>query len=87
MVTRRDHFLVTGGPYRFVRHPFYGAAALFTLAMSLMAANWFLLLMGMLLLSLLVLRTSKEEANLIARFGDDYRGYMARTGRFFPRIG
>src|SRR5436190_1347309 len=23
VVTRRDHWLVTGGPYRWVRHPFY----------------------------------------------------------------
>jgi protein-S-isoprenylcysteine O-methyltransferase Ste14 len=32
-----------------------------------------------------VFRTNREEENLIARFGDDYRRYMERTGRFFPR--
>jgi protein-S-isoprenylcysteine O-methyltransferase Ste14 len=34
----------------------------------------------------LVFRTNKEEETLIARFGDDYHGYMERTGRFFPRL-
>ena len=32
----------------------------------------------------IVFRTKKEEENLIARFGDEYRSYMERTGRFFP---
>jgi membrane dipeptidase len=33
---------------------------------------------------LLGVRTRKEEENLIARFGDNYRAYMKRTGRFLP---
>ncbi len=86
VVTRKDHTLVTGGPYRFVRHPFYCATILGVLAISTLAANWFLLLIGVSVLLVLVFRTNKEEENLIARFGDDYRGYMERTGRFFPRL-
>jgi protein-S-isoprenylcysteine O-methyltransferase Ste14 len=39
------------------------------------------------LLSVLIMRTRIEEANLVARFGDSYRTYMERTGRFLPRIG
>jgi protein-S-isoprenylcysteine O-methyltransferase Ste14 len=31
-------------------------------------------------------RTPKEEANLIEKFGDEYRDYMKRTGRFLPRL-
>ena len=86
VVTRKDHTLVTGGPYRFVRHPFYCAAILGVLANSTVAANWFLLSTGVLGLLVIVFRTNKEEENLIARFGDDYRSYMERTGRFFPRL-
>ena len=86
VVTRKDHELVTGGPYRFVRHPFYFAAILAVLAISTVTANWFLLLTGGLGWLVLVFRTNKEEENLIARFGDGYRGYMERTNRFFPRL-
>jgi len=32
------------------------------------------------------MRTDKEEDLLVARFGDAYRDYMSRTGRFFPRF-
>jgi protein-S-isoprenylcysteine O-methyltransferase Ste14 len=36
---------------------------------------------------LLALRTAREEQHLVARFGDQYRDYMSRVGRFLPRIG
>ena len=86
VVTRREHTLVTSGPYRWVRHPFYSSAALAIVSASLIAANWFLLAAGSLLFLLLVIRTPKEEEHLVARFGDEYREYMQRTGRFLPRI-
>ena len=86
VVTRKQHTLVTTGPYRWVRHPMYASAALAIVGNSLVAANWYLFVVGCLALLLLVIRTRKEEQNLIARFGDDYRNYMQRTGRFVPRL-
>lgn len=86
VVTRRHHTLVTRGPYRWVRHPFYDAVALSVVANALTAANWFLLLTGGLAFVLMVVRTRIEEEKLIARFGDAYRTYAGRTGRFLPRI-
>ena len=87
VVTRKEHTLVTSGPYRWVRHPFYDAMALATLANGLTAANWFLFLGGGLALALIIVRTRTEEEKLLARFDDSYRAYMKRTGRFFPRLG
>lgn len=86
VVTRRDHTLVTGGPYHWVRHPFYDAMALLIVAMALLAANWFILVTGAVVFLLLVVRTRTEEAQLLARFGDEYRTYRDRTGRFVPRL-
>ena len=85
VVTRANHTLVTRGPYRWVRHPFYVAFALAIVADSLVTANWFLALSGGLTVTLIVLRTRTEEEKLIERFGDEYRRYMQRTGRFVPR--
>lgn len=84
VVTRRDHTLVTTGPYRWIRHPFYTAVALAVLANGLVAANWFLLLTGGLAFVLLAVRSRREEENLVARFGDRYRDYVRDTGRFLP---
>lgn len=86
VVTRKGHTLVSTGPYRWIRHPFYTATALAAPASALAAANWFFILAGSAVFVLLVIRTRKEEANLIATFGDDYRDYMQRTGRFLPRL-
>ncbi len=86
VVTRARHTLVTTGPYRWVRHPFYVAFALAVTADSLVTANWFLALTGALTIGLIVIRTATEERYLIERCGDAYRDYMERTGRFFPRI-
>lgn len=84
VVTRRDHQLVTTGPYRFVRHPFYVSSALAFVANTLATANWFIGLTGTLAMTLLVLRTPTEEEHLVRRFGDDYRRYMKSTRRFLP---
>jgi protein-S-isoprenylcysteine O-methyltransferase Ste14 len=87
VVTRQEHTLVLHGPYRWIRHPLYGSAALLTVAMSLIAANWLLFATGVLVVCLLVIRTRTEEEHLVRRFGDSYRMYMQRTGRFLPKIG
>lgn len=86
VVTRTDHTLVTSGPFRYVRHPFYVAFSLGALGESLSMANWFLLLSGCVPLAFLVARTRIEEQKLIERFGDDYRHYMRTTGGFFPKL-
>jgi len=86
VATRRAATLVTNGPYRWVRHPFYVAAGLLMLAVSLLSANVLIAASGMLVMTLLVVRTPREEARLIAAFGDAYREYMQRTPRFIPRL-
>jgi len=87
VVTRREHTLVTHGPYRWVRHPFYDVVGLWVLSLSLLTANWLLALLGGAAVTMLVIRTRIEEAKLAERFGDAYRIYARRTGRFFPRLG
>ena len=87
VVTRKEHTLVMKGPYRWVRHPFYDAVAMSVIANALVAANWFLLAGGIVSFALLLWRTGREEQRLIDRFGDSYRQYMSRTGRFLPKVG
>ncbi|REK09903.1 MAG: isoprenylcysteine carboxylmethyltransferase family protein [Planctomycetota bacterium] len=86
VATRRDATLVTNGPYRYVRHPFYVTAALLMAAAALLSANLLIAVSGCAVIALLVLRTPKEEQKLVEKFGDPYRDYMARTGRFVPRV-
>ncbi len=87
VVTRAEATLVTHGPYRWVRHPFYVTAALLMSSVTLLTANWFIGVSSVAVLALLAIRTPKEEQMLIERFGQQYRDYKATTGRFIPRIG
>jgi protein-S-isoprenylcysteine O-methyltransferase Ste14 len=85
--TRRQHTLVTSGPYRWVRHPLYTVGSSLFISFGMMADNWFIAALGILAFIGMAIRTPKEEANLIEKFGDEYREYMKRTGRFFPKFG
>ena len=86
VVTRAAHTLVTRGPYRWVRHPFYDCMALFIVSISLMMANWFVAVGGILTFVLLAIRSRTEEDKLMERFGEPYRAYRAATGRFLPKM-
>jgi len=84
--TRADAVLVTDGPYRWVRHPIYTLGFLLFLSLALIVGSIpFFVLLGFLIIWI-PRRASREEANLIASYGDAYRQYMTRTGRFLPRF-
>ena len=85
--TRKEHQLVTSGPYRWVRHPLYSFGSSLFIAFGMMADNWFIALLGILAFLAMASRTPKEEANLTEKFGDEYRDYMKRTGRYLPKLG
>lgn len=84
--TREGHQLVTHGIYRHIRHPLYAVGGLFFLCQALIAANALIFALVIFSGLLLHLRVPREEAALIAKFGDDYRQYMRKTGRYFPKI-
>lgn len=82
-----DQQLVTTGPYRWVRHPIYTAFLLILSAPFLLSANWVIGLLWIASTALEVAaRVRYEEALLAAHFGDNYRDYMAHTGRLLPRL-
>ena len=77
---------MTSGPYRYVRNPIYLGSFTFIVSLSLVAANWFILLPSLALILLIYGQIEREEAMLIERFGDEYREYMKRTPRLIPRL-
>jgi protein-S-isoprenylcysteine O-methyltransferase Ste14 len=79
--------LITDGPYRLIRHPMYSAFFLLHLSVFFLTANWFIgvtWLAG--LTTIIFLRVKREEAMLLAQFGDKYSDYMEQTGRFIPSV-
>jgi protein-S-isoprenylcysteine O-methyltransferase Ste14 len=85
--TKREQQLVTFGPYRWVRHPLYTTGITLFVALGLMEASWFMLVMAMVAaLLILLLVIPAEERGLVAKFGEEYRAYMGRAGRLLPRM-
>ena len=85
VVTRRAAYFVDYGLYRWVRNPMYTGILLLGMSLGLALGTWLLPIAASLAFTLLALRTRTEERYLIERFGDQYRGYMQRVGRFFPK--
>ena len=82
----RDHTVVTGGPYRYVRHPAYFGAILYELAVPILLASWWALIASGLCSILLILRTSLEDRTLQAEL-TGYVEYARQTRyRLLPGI-
>ena len=80
--------IVTRGPYRWVRHPFY-LAFIGTLGAAFLAAPHWLTGVALALGSWRLRHTAiREEHRILGSVhGPGYRRYMRRTGRFLPRPG
>ena len=87
LVIKEQQTLISGGPYRWVRHPMYTTIILSSLGSFFLSANWVLGIAGLGTSILCVARVGEEEALMVEEFGDQYRTYMRRTGRFLPPLG
>ena len=87
VLTKEGQQLVTSGPYRWVRHPLYGAGIALFLSVGLMAANGFIIICAVLaVIGVRLVVVPREEAQLLLRFGNEYRHYQNRTGALLPRL-
>lgn len=86
LTLREGHKLITSGPYASVRHPMYTVLTGLFAALTLVSGSWMLVFLLVVVVSALASRVSKEEHMLIEQFGDEYRDYIQRTGRFLPKI-
>ena len=82
----KDHHLITTGPYTTIRHPLYSAMLVWCIALSLLTANWIFVAITLLSITGLLYRVPKEEQMMIESFGEEYKIYIQRTGRFFPKL-
>jgi protein-S-isoprenylcysteine O-methyltransferase Ste14 len=74
----RGHTVASGGPYRYVRHPAYIGAILYELAVPILLASWWALLLSAFNAALLILRTLLEDRMLQAEL-PGYADYTRRV--------
>lgn len=79
--------LITQGVYHYIRHPIYAGGCLWGIAQPLLLQNWIAgFTMLATLLPLYLIRVPREEQMLLEHFGEEYRTYIAQTGRVIPRL-
>jgi protein-S-isoprenylcysteine O-methyltransferase Ste14 len=88
VVVARDHKLITTGPFSKVRHPTYTSYILINLGVTLFVLNLVLIICFILAVWTTNYKARVEEELLSSKqgFGQKYKDYMARTGRFFPKL-
>jgi protein-S-isoprenylcysteine O-methyltransferase Ste14 len=83
---KSDHELIRSGPYGYVRHPIYSGMLLAVIGTALTLGEWRALLAILLMSVGLILKATREEAVMIAAFGEAYRTHQDRTGFLLPRF-
>jgi protein-S-isoprenylcysteine O-methyltransferase Ste14 len=79
--------LVRGGLYRYIRHPIYAGEFLVILAWPFEYGAPITLLLTLIIgVAAMRRRIRDEEAEMVARFGDEYAGYMRATDNILPNV-
>lgn len=76
--------LITGGVYKYIRHPLYTSLIFFSLGAFLKAPSWLGMVLVITNLTGVFLTARIEERFNLERFGDAYQAYMDQTKRFLP---
>jgi protein-S-isoprenylcysteine O-methyltransferase Ste14 len=84
---QRSHRLAVSGAYARVRHPQYAGFVLIMFGFLLQWPTLVTLAMFPILVYMYARLARREEQEVLAEFGDEYRSYMARTPAFIPRLG
>lgn len=80
--------LVTSGPYRYVRHPFYTSYLTFWTGLALGTWSPWAIPVLILMFVLYTVAARGEEGKFSRTdMSEDYAAYRARTGMFWPKLG
>lgn len=88
IIVQKEHKLITGGPYKFIRHPQYLSQLLSDLGAGIALGGYIIIPLVILLeIPLFILRAKKEEEIMGEFFGDQYMNYKKQSGFMIPFIG
>ncbi|RIB09760.1 hypothetical protein C2G38_2021328 [Gigaspora rosea] len=80
-------FIITEGPYRYIRHPGYVGHILMWHGFGLSSGNWFVFIIISIIINITYwYRIHCEELMLLRNFGVDYLEYSTRVKRIIPFI-
>jgi protein-S-isoprenylcysteine O-methyltransferase Ste14 len=82
---KHEHELVTSGPYRYVRHPMYGAGLVACVGAAIVVGGPFVFMI-LTLLPIFLWRVGAEDKLMTAQFPTQYPEYMQHTRALIPFV-
>jgi protein-S-isoprenylcysteine O-methyltransferase Ste14 len=83
---QRGTKVVSSGAFRYVRHPLYSACLLFYLGLTVSTASIFSLVFFVVIFVFYNYIAGFEERLLGEKFGEEYKKYKKRTGKWVPGV-
>ncbi len=84
---KKEHQLVTSGPFKFIRHPQYLSQILIDIGGAIATLSFILAPIAIIQIPFLFMRAAFEDKLLEKHFGESFRSYKKKTGQIFPFIG
>lgn len=84
MLVKKEHTLY-GGIYRKIRHPQAAGEVWYWWVFAFLCHSPFLAIYSLIWLPFFHWMSRAEERDLLIRYGDAYKEYMARTGMYLPK--
>ncbi len=87
ILIKKNHQLITKGPFRILRHPQYVSQILIDLGGAAATLSFIVAPIALIEIPFLIMRASIEEKLLAKYFGEQFSAYKKRSGFFIPFIG
>ncbi|MFN3871508.1 MAG: methyltransferase family protein [Ignavibacterium sp.] len=84
---RKEHKIISAGPYRSIRHPQYLSQIFVDLAGALATLSYILLPLALIQIPFLILRAREEEKLFKKYLPDEFESYKKKSGFMIPFIG
>jgi protein-S-isoprenylcysteine O-methyltransferase Ste14 len=78
--------VITSGAFRYLRHPLYMSTILFYLALVISTVSIISLVLWVLIFAFYDFIAGYEERLLEEKFGEEYRLYKQKTGKWLPKV-
>ena len=83
---QKDHHLITGGPYRSIRHPRYLGGMIQGIGLSGLFRSWIGLVLTLIFTAIILFRIQDEESLMRQEFGPEWETYCKKTWRLLPFV-
>lgn len=87
ILIKKNHELVTKGPFRFIRHPQYFCQLLVDLGGAAATLSYILVVLAVIEIPVYIMRASIEDKLLGKHFDEKFAQYKKKTGFMIPFIG